>query len=238
MEVTNENSSSSRVYTIGDILSGVNKLEAVIELEKLKDFQLQLSAAIGLAFDFFNHYQTYLLAERRQRSQVPQPVAVTIIPMLDGAEGEVTKRGSDLTCGQEITPVYLIGCVCQSLHDMHHLIQTQQSNFLSFSYIICDLITSIAHIMDLTEALSSKVELTPNIMSPLPNISTTSKTKGKFQSHWTLLPRRQELFFPPSDLLQQLMNLFGHFKNATSSSVRNLDQNVVLLTGESGYGKT
>lgn len=235
---------SSREYTTDDILSGVNKLEAVIELDKYKPFQMQLSAAIGLAFDFFNHYQTYLLTQRRKKSQNSKksvsshiPMTVNIIPMMCSNETTKQTSTSEMIVNVCETPLDMIAKVCQSLQEMNHLIRTQHCNFQSFSSIISDLISSISQIIDMTDTLNTPTTTT-TIQLPLSlSINSTLSKSIIYFPHISHLPSKMIPFFPPTDIIQQLMNSFGHFKNTTVTSSGGMDHNIVVLTGESGCGE-
>jgi hypothetical protein len=216
---------STHTYTTDDILSGVNRLEKVIELDTLLVFQMQISAAIGFSLDFFTRYQTYLLTQRRTKARLSVSVS--------------TIRIQKETC-MHSTPESIIANVCQSLQQMHSLITRNCSNFLAFSNIISDLIRSIAHIIDLTTALTTPLQATPKAILTSSMTQTASSTTSTLAFHFqqlTQLPTQDGHFLPSTDMLENLMNTFGHFKNATATSLRNIDHNVVVLTGEPGYGK-
>jgi hypothetical protein len=224
-------------HTTEDILTGVNKLEKVIELDTLLPFQIQISAAIGFSLDFFNRYQSYLLTQRRTRSHTAPaaPVTVNIIPMqCDRDTITAIDTSEEVMTFQPSNPESIIARVCQSLQQMHHLINGKCSNFLAFSAIITDIIGSISHIVALTTALVVPSRL---ITKPTTQLHVATVVAKTHIQQVTLLPQKNTQFLPPTDVLERLMNTFGHFKSATTTFSRNIDHNIVILSGESGYGK-
>lgn len=204
-------SSMEKLYSAEDILLGVNKLENVIDIDELQLYQTQISAAIGLSLDFFNQYQTFLLSERRRSNTTT--IAVNITPM----QGNKTVAVAS-------TPEDLIARVCQSLQHMHSLISGDMCTYCAFSAVVADLVGCVSLVADMTAS------------SPSATSVSTRRPPQNIQ-HLTRLPAQVKLFLPATDELEQLMSIFGHFKNTMTMSARTLDNNVVILKGHSGNGR-
>ena len=221
------------MYSTEDLLTAVTQLEKVIENEKVKSFQIQISAAIGFSLEFFSRYEAYQMTRRRKRGTC---IVSTTMLSSDNVTStcmseDLNMTGyqysdSDILTGKgPISPQNIIARVCLSLQKMNDIILRNGSNYILFSSFVSNIIDSLEQITDMTEALS-------------PTISSHTQQRHSLGQRVTFLPKRNDTFIPPTDILERLMSTFGHFKNNIEGLSRHIDHNIVVLTGDEGYGKS
>lgn len=206
-------SNSATLFTTEDVLSGVYKLEKAIESPILLSFQIQISAAIGFSLEFFTRYEAFMMTQRRRRAG-----SVLASTSSDAADEALISTSSP----SPTSPQCAIARVCQSLKLMDDIIFRNGPDFLLFSDIISDIIASLSLVTAATVAATH----------------ANGTTSPSMLHHLTSLPTKNDTFVPPTDILERLMNTFGHFKNNFEGISRNLDHNIVILTGDPGMGKS